>query len=265
MFRDDVVNEQVAVAASRAPASSGPRNVLLSGGRFESVRHEAQGRAQAIDLERGGRVLTLTNFEVDNGPDLRVYLVAGPATSEGEVDDFEDLGGLKGNKGNQQYDISAEVDRRGGLAVAVGPDQLDRLQVAAHPLDGDLEAFIEAFLLVFALAEPLEIAQDEELVFVMLHRSTLGDANIGRFRVSVTDQPGPAVRSLDPMPLEQLAAANLADPAEIDKELRGRLLEQFLSDHPAYQEAKAHYDRAARQLAEVTGVTGATAGGRFFE
>jgi hypothetical protein len=109
MFRDDVVDEQVAMAAARAPSSSGPRNVLLSAGRFESVRHEAEGRAQAIELAQDGRVLTLTSFEVDNGPDLRVYLVAGPATTEGEVDDFEDLGGLKGNVGNQQYEIPADV------------------------------------------------------------------------------------------------------------------------------------------------------------
>jgi hypothetical protein len=110
MFRDDVVDEQVAVAAPRAPSSSAPRNVLLGAGRFESVRHEAEGRAQAIELSRGGRVVTLTNFEVDNGPDLRVYLVAGRARTEGEVDDFEDLGGLKGNVGNQQYEIPAGVD-----------------------------------------------------------------------------------------------------------------------------------------------------------
>jgi hypothetical protein len=109
MFRDDVVNEQVAVASPRAPASSVPRNVLLGSGRFEPVRHEAQGRAQTIDLARGGRVLTLTNFEADNGPDLRVYLVEGPATTEDEVDEFEDLGGLKGNIGNQQYEIPADV------------------------------------------------------------------------------------------------------------------------------------------------------------
>jgi hypothetical protein len=102
-FVDDVVNEQVAMAASRG-------NELLVDGRFESVRHDAQGRAQAIERAKGGRVLTLTNFEVDNGPDLRVYLVAGPGATEDEVDDFEDLGGLKGNKGNQQYEIPAEVD-----------------------------------------------------------------------------------------------------------------------------------------------------------
>src|SRR5690606_2153225 len=72
---------------------------------------------------------------------------------------------------------------------------------------------------IFALAEPLRLEVDEEVVFVMLHRSTEGDANIGRFRVSVTDQPGPAVQSLDPMPLEQLAAANIADPCDIDQDL----------------------------------------------
>jgi Electron transfer DM13 len=110
MFRDDVVNERVAVAAPRAPSSSGTSNVLLSAGRFESVRHDALGRAEAIELARGGRVLTLTDFDVDNGPDLRVYLVAGPALSEGDVDDFEDLGGLKGNVGNQQYELPADLD-----------------------------------------------------------------------------------------------------------------------------------------------------------
>ena len=55
-------------------------------------------------------MLTLTNFEVDNGPDLRVYLVAGPARDESGVDDFEDLGALKGNQGNQQYELPSGVD-----------------------------------------------------------------------------------------------------------------------------------------------------------
>jgi hypothetical protein len=120
VFMDDVVNEQVATAApgGAAPAaeSSGqaaapePQNVLLRAGRFESVRHSASGKAQAIDLADGGNVLTLTDFEVDNGPDLRVYLVAGPARSEGEVEDFVDLGGLKGNIGNQQYELPRDLD-----------------------------------------------------------------------------------------------------------------------------------------------------------
>jgi hypothetical protein len=110
---DDVVHERVATAppiAGDAPRRAEPRNVRLRSGRFESVRHPATGAATAIRLARGGRVLTLTDFEVDNGPDLRLYLVAGPARSEDEVRDYVDLGALKGNRGDQQYKLPADLD-----------------------------------------------------------------------------------------------------------------------------------------------------------
>ena len=103
---------------------------------------------------------------------------------------------------------------------------------------------------IFALTEPLLLAPDQELVFVMLHRSTVGDANVGRYRVSVTDQPGPAVRSLEPMPLETLAQSKASKITDLDDALRARLLEQFLSDHAAYQRAKIELQRAKRQLSE---------------
>ena len=130
-FIDDVVDEPVATAAAPAgepdraaspgnvrPRAAPPRNVRLRAGQFEAVRHPAAGTATAIRLAKGGRVLTLTDFDVDNGPDLRVYLVAGPARSEGEVDDFVDLGALKGNRGDQQYEIPDGVDV-GRYATAV--------------------------------------------------------------------------------------------------------------------------------------------------
>ena len=104
---------------------------------------------------------------------------------------------------------------------------------------------------VFALAEPLVLDADEELIFEMRHRSTLGDANIGRFRVSVTDQAGAAVREVGAAPLEQLATARLSDVSAVDSQLRARLFEQFLADHGPYQVEKAALDRASRQLAEV--------------
>lgn len=99
---DDEVNERVARA--------GPTNALLARGSFEPVAHSAEGTATTIRTASGDRVLTLTNFEVDNGPDLRVYLVAGPARDESEVEDFRDLGGLKGNRGNQQYELPSGLD-----------------------------------------------------------------------------------------------------------------------------------------------------------
>jgi hypothetical protein len=112
---DDEVNERVVRVspppAEEAPAArESPRNVLIGRGNFEPVAHSVTGTATTIRRARGGRVLTLTRFEVDNGPDLRVYLVAGPARDESEVDDFKDLGALKGNKGDQQYELDGAID-----------------------------------------------------------------------------------------------------------------------------------------------------------
>lgn len=104
---------------------------------------------------------------------------------------------------------------------------------------------------VFALAEPLELDTDEELVFELRQRSTDGDANIGRFRVSVTDQAGATVRSTDSPPLEQLAATKLSDLQQLDSKLREKLFDQFLADHAPYQVEKGALDRAVRQLSEV--------------
>ncbi|QDU97973.1 PSD1 and planctomycete cytochrome C domain-containing protein [Lignipirellula cremea] len=112
---------------------------------------------------------------------------------------------------------------------------------------------------VFALAEPLILAPDEELIFLLLQRSTVGDANLGRFRISLSDQPGPAVRSLQPMPLEELAAwraeqeTSTKEPSltAVPQALRQRLLAQFLADHQGDQLAQAALDRAENQLAEL--------------
>ena len=112
-FRDSTVVEDVAtgVVASQAqaPSSSGD-NVQLASGRFEGLAHGASGTAAVVELASGEHVLTFTDLDTDNGPDLRVYLAAQPVGSDGDADDFLDLGGLKGNKGTQQYAIPAGTD-----------------------------------------------------------------------------------------------------------------------------------------------------------
>jgi hypothetical protein len=97
-LRDKTVNEVVVVpdpvpAAQADAPNRKPRNVLETRGSFTSGEHTTTGTARTIRLPSGRRVLTLTNFETDAGPDLRVRI--------GDVD----LGALKGNKGDQQYDI----------------------------------------------------------------------------------------------------------------------------------------------------------------
>jgi hypothetical protein len=99
---------------------------------------------------------------------------------------------------------------------------------------------------VFAFAEPLVLAPDEELIVELRQRSTLGDANIGRFRVSATEQRGPAVTGVGPAPLEELASAST-----VDEKLRARLFEQFLADYEPYQIARRALDRATAQFNEA--------------
>ncbi len=102
---------------------------------------------------------------------------------------------------------------------------------------------------VYELAEPLTLAADEQLIFEMRHRSTTGDANIGRFRLSVTGQPGPAVQSVETAPLEQLTRAGSVQA--IDAKVRERLLAQFLTAYAPYKKTKAQLERAESQFNEV--------------
>ena len=120
---DKVVDERVAVAAvnpaqtgTNVDTSAAPRNVALARGTFASGEHETNGKATVIRLAEGGRVLTLTGFGTSPGPDLRVYLVSG---SMDELGDVVDLGGLKGNKGDQQYDVPSALDLRSHRTVVI--------------------------------------------------------------------------------------------------------------------------------------------------
>jgi hypothetical protein len=88
------------------PGESSP--VALGRGDFIGADdfHEASGTATIYELEDGPRVLRFEAFEVTNGPDLHVFLV--PAS--GSMDQSVDLGALKGNIGDQNYEIPADVD-----------------------------------------------------------------------------------------------------------------------------------------------------------
>lgn len=70
--------------------------------------HRGSGKTMVYILPDGKRVLRFEDFSVTNGPALSVYLVR---SADGNVDSgFIDLGKLKGNKGNQNYEIPADTD-----------------------------------------------------------------------------------------------------------------------------------------------------------
>jgi len=100
-------------ALAAVPATGMAANVELLKGPVRAVGHDANGRAAVVQVNGKRRILTLRNFSIDPGPQVRVYLVPRSVKGDGAVKrDFKDLGKLKGNKGNQQYTIPASVDLR---------------------------------------------------------------------------------------------------------------------------------------------------------
>ncbi|MEY4133506.1 MAG: hypothetical protein RL592_1564 [Verrucomicrobiota bacterium] len=107
---------------------------------------------------------------------------------------------------------------------------------------------------VYALAEPLVLGTDDELMIELRQRSTLGDANIGRFRLAIAAEAGEAVNKVAVSPREELAALPAGQP--VSAKLRERLFGEFLADHAPYQIPRQALDRALRQLAETKGAAG---------
>jgi hypothetical protein len=76
-------------------------------GSFIGRAHPTTGLAKVI-TDSNLRFLRFEGFETDNGPDLNVYLATGPP--DGSPEDFIDLGDLKGNIGDQNYELADDVD-----------------------------------------------------------------------------------------------------------------------------------------------------------
>jgi len=122
LFIKNTVSESfpAANAASNANAApAGPRQLAM--GQFKGYAHETKGTAAIFETE-GQRVLRLTNFKTSNGPDVHVYLVAAPdAKDDATVKKagFLDLGSMKGNIGDQNYDVPGTADLAKYQAVTV--------------------------------------------------------------------------------------------------------------------------------------------------
>jgi len=114
LFINQRVNEQF-------PTASAATNQLASG-QFHSGAHETSGMATVFQLTDGKKALRLTNFATSNGPDVHVYLVAVPDAKDNDTvtkADFIDLGSMKGNIGDQNYDLPVNADLAKYRAVTI--------------------------------------------------------------------------------------------------------------------------------------------------
>jgi hypothetical protein len=84
------------------------QKMTTSSGSFIGVGdgiHDAEGRAFVLSLDDGTKYLRFEDFKATNGPDLYVYL-----STDEQASDFVNLGRLKANMGNQNYEIPSEVN-----------------------------------------------------------------------------------------------------------------------------------------------------------
>lgn len=92
--QNSTIDENMSATMINTKALTG--NFVGSGDGF----HKAEGVVKVITLADGKRFLRLENLKATNGPDLYVYLSTGK-----DVSDIVNLGRLKGNIGNQNYEI----------------------------------------------------------------------------------------------------------------------------------------------------------------
>lgn len=114
LFVNSTVNETLPMAVSAMPVSNNAvEPMTLAQGMFHNGAHETKGTATIHQLSGGKRILRLTDFETSNGPDVHVYLVAAKDAADSETvksAGFVDLGSMKGNIGDQNYDVPSDLD-----------------------------------------------------------------------------------------------------------------------------------------------------------
>ena len=110
--------------AATATAAFAQSSEPIQTGVFHGQVHSTSGRASIYQGSDGKLTLRLTNFKTSNGPDVHVLLIA--ASDAQDNDNFlksnverVELGKLKGNEGDQNYDIPAGTNLTKFHTVAV--------------------------------------------------------------------------------------------------------------------------------------------------
>lgn len=128
LWVDETVKESVPVATG-APGDETART--LASGELISHEHTTHGTVRVLQLPDGTRTVRLENLDTSNGPELKVLLSDAPV-KEGRAGwyVFDDgahvsLGALKGNKGDQNYAVPADVDLGRYRSVSIWCDRFD--------------------------------------------------------------------------------------------------------------------------------------------
>ena len=124
-MRDDIMSaaaDAPEIAADDEMPSAGPTVLARGSFRDADAVHKGTGQATLYALPNGRHLIRFEDFRTTNGPDLVVYLTkhASPESADDVVDDgYLSLGVLKGNVGNQNYEVppGVDVDEYGSVVI----------------------------------------------------------------------------------------------------------------------------------------------------
>jgi hypothetical protein len=96
-------------AQTTPPPTASPGPILRGSGSFVGLAgHRGSGQAGVFDLQDGTSVLRLEGIDIQNGPDLHLYVVPGAGATD-PVDGSLYLGELRGNVGDLTYDLPPDA------------------------------------------------------------------------------------------------------------------------------------------------------------
>jgi hypothetical protein len=97
---------------TRAPATVAESPEEVAAGEWRSLEHATTGKASLIKLPNNAYSVQFASLDTSDGPDLHVYLSPHASDSSEKTfgQGFTSLGKLKGNRGDQVYEIPAGVD-----------------------------------------------------------------------------------------------------------------------------------------------------------
>ncbi len=119
---DKVMNESLpdqVIDTTPEPLKNDPG--LIKSGNFVDADnvHKGSGTASIYGWGEGSELLRLEDFMVTNGPDLRVYLTKEANPTKEQVKNGLEIAKLKGNIGNQNYELPFEVRPEDYKAVVI--------------------------------------------------------------------------------------------------------------------------------------------------
>lgn len=93
---------------STPATTAGP--AVLGTGQFTGIDHRASGTATLYEEGRRFVLRFEDDTDIQNGPDLYVWVIEGSEYESGTPTGYLDLGKLKGNVGGQNYELPASFD-----------------------------------------------------------------------------------------------------------------------------------------------------------